>query len=108
ATSTDPARRYLEAVAARHDGAVPSVVPITIFERAWVLSGLCGAGIPASVPESLLTSLTEGLGSDGVPGGAGLPADADTTSVVLLTLARFGYRADLDCLWAYRVDGHFQ
>jgi len=106
--SGDPARRYLEAVAARHGGPVPSVVPITMFERAWVLSGLSGAGIAAVVPEPLLTSLAEGLDADGVPGGAGLPADADTTSVVLLTLAQLGRPVDLDCLWAYRADGHFQ
>jgi hypothetical protein len=116
----NPARRYLEALAARHGGAVPSVVPITIFERAWVLSALCGAGLAPAVPEALVASLAEGLAPvglpvgpplgrpGGLPGGAGLPADADTTSVALLALRLLGRPADLDCLWAYQAKDHFQ
>jgi halimadienyl-diphosphate synthase len=108
ATAGDSTWHYLETVAAVHGGAVPSVVPITMFERAWVLSGLRGAAITADVPQTLVDSLADGLTEVGLPGGAGLPADADTTSVVLLALRQRGRSVDLDCLWEYRADGHFQ
>jgi halimadienyl-diphosphate synthase len=101
------ARDYLEAVAARHGGPVPSVVPVTAFERAWVLSGLFRAGIPVAVPDSLVTGLAAALGETGAAGGPGLPVDADTTSVALLTLRRLGRHVDLECLWAYETDSHF-
>ena len=101
------ARRYLETVAAHHDGPVPSVVPVTMFERTWVLSGLFRAGIRVPVPRSLVADLASDLGASGAAGGAGLPADADTTSVALLTLRQLGHRPDLECLWAFRTDGHF-
>jgi halimadienyl-diphosphate synthase len=100
------AARYLEAVVARHGGAAPSVVPITVFERAWVLDSL--AEVPAPVPRALLDSLVTVVGEAGAPGGAGLPPDADTTSVALSVLARHGYAVDLGCLARYETPNHFR
>jgi len=102
-----PAGRYLNSVVERLGAAVPSVIPVTIFERAWVLSTLLGAGVPIDPPAELVSGLKASLGPRGTPGGAGLPEDADTTSVVLLTLAQLGVRSTVDCLWAYETDTHF-
>jgi hypothetical protein len=104
---TDPAVRYLETVVQRLDGPVPSVVPITVFERAWVLSTLIGVGIQVEVPHEIVVCLESSLGPSGTPGGAGLPPDADTTSVVLRTLAQLGNGRAADCLSAYEMDTHF-
>lgn len=98
---------YLEAVVRRHGGPVPSVIPVTAFERAWVLNALIGAGIDAAVPREVLAGMAEHLGDSGTPGGVGLPPDADTTSAVLLALARLGDQRGLDSLWAYGTETHF-
>jgi hypothetical protein len=103
---------YLETVATTHGGPVPSVIPITMFERSWVMSGLHKAGVDvagldAAASSRLADELSSGLGAAGASGGTGLPPDADTTSVVLLTLAQLGRRPDVDCLWAYQADDHF-
>ncbi|GAA5182663.1 hypothetical protein GCM10023322_20080 [Rugosimonospora acidiphila] len=109
----DPAgMNYLETVVATHGGPVPSVIPITMFERSWVLSGLHHAGLnPAGLDAAttgrLLDELSAALGPAGASGGTGLPPDADTTSVVLLTLAQLGRRPDVDCLWNFQADDHF-
>jgi hypothetical protein len=86
---------------------VPSVIPITVFERAWVLNALAAAGIRAAVPAELVAGLVASLGIRGTPGGAGLPPDADTTSAVLFCLGQRGMPADVDCLLAYQTGTHF-
>jgi len=93
----DPALCYLDTVAARHGGPVPCGTPITAFERSWVLSTLAGAGIDAAPPAYLLAD----------PAGPGLPPDADTTAMVLLTLNQSGVRRPPDPLWAYETATHF-
>lgn len=98
---------YLEAVVRRHGGPVPSVVPVIQFERAWVLNTLARAGIRVAVPMELLTGMAAQLDERGTPGGAGLPPDADTTSAVLLALARSGIDRGLNSLAAYETDTHF-
>lgn len=103
----DPAVQYLQEVVSRHAGAAPSVVPITVFERAWVLSTLATAGLTPTPPPQMLDDLEAAVGENGTPGGAGLPPDADTTSVALLTLAQLGRRRSLDCLWTFETDSHF-
>jgi halimadienyl-diphosphate synthase len=100
-----PAARYLARLADRHGGPVPSVVPITTFERAWVLNWLIGTGV--TVPEPLVTALAAALGPAGASGGSGLPPDADTTSVVLTVLGRLGRDPSVDCLLDYDVGTHF-
>jgi squalene-hopene cyclase-like protein len=98
----DPeAVRYLQEVAAGHGGAVPSVIPITQFERAWVLNWL--APLDVAAPPGVVASLAASLGELGTSGGAGLPPDADTTSVALVVLQRH----DLDCLFHYETETHF-
>jgi halimadienyl-diphosphate synthase len=105
--ATGRAVDYLEAVVERHGGPVPSVVPVTQFERAWVLNTLARAGIKVAVPVELLTGMAEHFDERGTPGGAGLPPDADTTSAVLLALARCGDDRGLEALSAYETDTHF-
>jgi len=105
-----PAERaigYLEAVIGEHGGPVPCGIPVTVFERSWVLSGLAGAGIEVAVPAQLVASLTENIAETGVAGGAGLPPDADTTAVTLLTLDQLGAGREPDCLWVYETATHF-
>jgi halimadienyl-diphosphate synthase len=104
---SNPARWHLETVVARHGGPVPCGLPITVFERAWVLSGLIRAGIPVSVPPELVLSLTTQLGPLGASAAAGLPADADTTSGALYALALLGAPHSPDLLWAYETETHF-
>jgi halimadienyl-diphosphate synthase len=104
----DPvAMRYLQAVTAEHGGPAPSVVPITNFERAWVVSGLLGAGMEVAVPAALRVGLEASLRADGTNGGAGLPPDADTTAVSILALDLLGVRTDPDCLFGYQAGDHF-
>ncbi len=98
---------YLRSAVRAHGGPVPSVLPITVFERAWVLHTLADADVPVSVPVELLNSLVASLGETGTSGGMGLPPDADTTSVALLSLAQYGVHTSLDSLWTYDVDTHF-
>ncbi|WP_260615740.1 prenyltransferase/squalene oxidase repeat-containing protein [Microbispora sp. KK1-11] len=101
------ARRYLEAVALRHGGPVPVGLPITVFERGWVLSWLARAGIPFDVPPEMLADLRAAIGPEGTPAGAGLPPDADTTSVALYALALLGVPYEPDSLWAFETPTHF-
>nr|WP_225312064.1 prenyltransferase/squalene oxidase repeat-containing protein [Microbispora cellulosiformans] len=101
------ARRYLEAVALRHGGPVPVGLPITVFERGWVLSWLARAGIPFDVPPEMLADLRAAIGPEGTPAGAGLPPDADTTSVALYALALLGMPCEPDSLWAFETPTHF-
>ncbi|MEU8269734.1 prenyltransferase/squalene oxidase repeat-containing protein [Sphaerisporangium sp. NPDC049002] len=102
-----PARLHLQTAAAQHGGPVSCAVPITVFERGWVLSWLARAGIPVTVPEELMASLGEGLGPGGVAAGPGLPADADTTSVALYALALLGAPREPDSLLNYHTGTHF-
>ncbi|WP_433219695.1 prenyltransferase/squalene oxidase repeat-containing protein [Microtetraspora malaysiensis] len=103
----DPARRHLEAVARRHGGPVPVGLPITVFERSWVLSLLARAGIPCDVPAEMIADLRAAIGPTGTPAGSGLPADADTTSVSLYALALLGMPYEPESLLAYETETHF-
>jgi hypothetical protein len=104
---TGGALQHLEDVATRHGGPVPCGFPVGTFERAWVLSGLAAAGFTSAIPGRLTASLHGQLGTAGAAGGPGLPADADTTAVVLLALAACGVRRGPDLLRAYEQDRHF-
>ncbi len=101
------ARRYLEAVAVRHGGPVPVGLPITVFERGWVLSWLARAGVPFDAPPEMLADLRAAIGPAGTPAGAGLPPDADTTSVALYALALLGVPYEPDSLLAFETATHF-
>ncbi|WP_233358551.1 prenyltransferase/squalene oxidase repeat-containing protein [Thermomonospora amylolytica] len=102
-----PARRYLETAARAHGGPVPCGLPITVFERGWVLSWLIRAGVPVRAPERLVRELREAIGPAGAPAAAGLPADADTTSAALYALALAGAPHPPDVLWGYETPTHF-
>lgn len=99
--------RYLEAATVRHDGPVPSFLPLTAFERAWVLGSLASAAIDLDMPDDLVTDMHTTLGETGTPGGPGLPPDADTTSVTLHVLAQLGAPGRLGCLRHYETATHF-
>lgn len=101
------ARDFLGELVRHGGGPVPCPTPITVFERAWVLSGLLRAGIPVVPPPALVESLTVATGMRGVATGAGLPTDADTTAVALDALGRVGRPADPAVLWEYETDDGF-
>ncbi|GIH69931.1 prenyltransferase/squalene oxidase repeat-containing protein [Sphaerimonospora thailandensis] len=103
----DPARRHLEAVALRYGGPVPVGLPITVFERGWVLSWLGRAGIEFHVPPEMPADLAAAIGPAGTPAGAGLPPDADTTSVALYALSLLGMPYEPESLWAFETPTHF-
>ncbi|WP_205717505.1 prenyltransferase/squalene oxidase repeat-containing protein [Actinomadura soli] len=102
-----PARRFLETVVERHGGPVPCGIPITLFERTWVISSLLRAGLSPVVPAGLAAELAAAVGPDGSPAAAGLPADADTTAVALYTLSLLGVKRTPDALWRYETESHF-
>ncbi|WP_245899036.1 prenyltransferase/squalene oxidase repeat-containing protein [Nonomuraea indica] len=103
----EPARTHLEAVSRRHGGPVPVGLPITVFERGWVLSWLLRAGLRVDVPPEMVADLRAAIGPAGTPAGPGLPADADTTSVALYALALLGVPYEPDSLWAFHTGTHF-
>jgi hypothetical protein len=98
---------YLEAAQNRGGGPVPGVTPITVFERAWVLTALTAAGIGVTVPHELVDSLHAAFGSGGVAAGPGLPPDSDDTAAALYALAQLSSPRSLDYLLAYQEDTHF-
>ncbi|WP_329100671.1 prenyltransferase [Micromonospora sp. NBC_01699] len=107
ADGTDAARTHLEALAPVQDGPVPCPTPITVFERAWILSGLARAGVDFTAPRELVDSLVRALGPTGTATGPGLPADADTTAVTLYALGHLGVPTEPDSLWGYDTGAHF-
>jgi hypothetical protein len=102
-----PALRFLKGATRPHGGPVPCGLPITVFERGWVLSWLVRAGVPVTPPPALLDSLVATLGPSGVAAADGLPRDADTTAGALYALALTGRPQPPDPLWAFELDTHF-
>nr|WP_319993788.1 prenyltransferase/squalene oxidase repeat-containing protein [Micromonospora sp. DR5-3] len=100
-------RHYLESIVDPRSGSVPCAIPITVFERAWVVGTLTRAGIAVPASPDLVGSLTADLTAAGTPAGPGLPADADTTSVTLYALAQLGVPTNLECLWRYETPDGF-
>lgn len=108
AQETDgPVRGHLEAVVRLHGGPVPVGLPITVFERGWVLSWLVRAGVPVEAPPEMVADLRAAIGPGGTAAGPGLPADADTTSVALYALSLLGAPCEPDSLWRFRSGAHF-
>ncbi|MEV0596246.1 prenyltransferase/squalene oxidase repeat-containing protein [Nonomuraea cavernae] len=105
--SADSARHHLEAVAKRFGGPVPVGLPITVFERGWVLSWLARAAVPVEAPPEMIADLRAAIAPEGAPAGAGLPADADTTSVALHALALLGAPCDPASLLLFDTGTHF-
>ncbi|WP_223166389.1 prenyltransferase/squalene oxidase repeat-containing protein [Nonomuraea sp. SYSU D8015] len=103
----EPARGHLEAVVRLHGGPVPVGLPITVFERAWVLSWLVRAGVPVETPPEMTADLRAAIGPRGAAAGPGLPSDADTTSVALYALALSGAPHEPDSLWRFRTGTRF-
>jgi hypothetical protein len=103
----DPARGFLEEAVRRHAGPVPCGLPVTVFERGWVLSWLARAGLAVTPPAEIVASLAASLGPAGTAAAAGLPRDADTTAVALYALALTGAPQPPDSLWAFENGDHF-
>lgn len=104
-SSTTLALAHLATVAG--GGPVPCPFPITVFEAAWVVSGLARAGIRFEVPPRIVESLSAAMGPLGTPTGPGLPADADTTAVALCALGQLGQPLDPKALWTYETADGF-
>ncbi|MCD0448444.1 hypothetical protein LO762_04425 [Actinocorallia sp. API 0066] len=102
-----PARRFLETAARQYGGPVAPGVPITVFERGWVLIALARAGLDFTPHPDLLLSLSGSLGEHGAPAAAGLPPDADTTSGALYALDWLGAPVAPDMLLSYETETHF-
>lgn len=98
---------YLQELTGRYGGPVPSVVPISVFERTWVLADLVRAQLAAPIPPALVESLSAAVADGATPGAPGLPADADTTSATLFTLSRLGHGRRPDALSPYELPTHF-
>ncbi|MCG5446828.1 prenyltransferase [Micromonospora sp. NIE79] len=101
------AHAFLRALIRDGGGPVPCPAPITVFERAWVLSGLSRAGITVNPTAAVVESLAAATAGHGIATGDGLPTDADTTAVSLDALARLGRPADPASLWAYETADGF-
>lgn len=98
---------YLRSVIAQHGGPVPSVVPITNFERAWVVTSLALGGLPITAPRGVAAGMLAALRPRGVAGGVGLPPDADTTSATLTALRQLGLPVRDGVLRGYDQGSHF-
>jgi len=107
AGSHQAAVRYLESIVHQYGGPVPCALPLDIFEHAQVIATLSRTGLPLDVPDAVRTGLTDLLGPGGAPGGAGLPPDADSTSILLFALSQMGAEPTLECLWPYELPTHF-
>lgn len=111
-TSTDPGQVaavtwQLGQVISRYGGPVPVGLPITVFERAWVLSWLARAGVAITPPPEMLAGLRASIGPHGASAGPGLPADADTTAVTLHALTLCGLPIEPSCLARFDTGDHF-
>ncbi|WP_163567234.1 terpene synthase family protein [Fodinicola feengrottensis] len=104
---TDALAYLLDAVR-RGDGPVAGVTPITMFEHAWSVSALLGAGIQVPVPDDIRKRMTAALTREGVAVGAGLLCDADTTATTLTALATLGDARRPDVLLRFDTGEHFQ
>ncbi|SEF37294.1 Prenyltransferase and squalene oxidase repeat-containing protein [Amycolatopsis pretoriensis] len=99
--------RFLEGLVARHRGPVPTVVPITEFERAWVVADVLRGFPGARVPAELVRALGAAVAAGPTGGGPGLPPDADTTSATFFALSRLGRHRAPECLFEFELDDHF-
>jgi hypothetical protein len=108
---SDPSARYLATAVELGGGPVGCTTPITVFERAWVLSTLARSGLvrpgTSDPVHGLVHSLRTALGPDGAATGPGLPTDADTTAVTLHALALFGEPRDPACLLGFQTGSYF-
>ncbi|MGH3807712.1 MAG: labda-7,13-dienyl diphosphate synthase [Pseudonocardiaceae bacterium] len=78
----------------RYHGLCPNTVPITTYERLWVLAALLPQGLP---PECLPTAriwLTSVADPGGVRGAPGLIPDADDTAMAVYTSILLGQEPD--------------
>lgn len=102
-----PAYRYLRAVIARYEGPVPCCLPITTFERAWVLGWLTQTHTATPLYHPFADDLAQALGPQGTPTAEGLPPDADTTACTLHTLGLLGHAHAPHVLRRFECDTHF-
>ena len=101
---------YLSEMATRLNGAQPDVLPITTFERAWIVSYLLQAGVPlpTDLTGAAVAYFRACLGSRGACGGEGLPPDSDDSSLLLSILNDLGYPVEPTCLLLYEADTFFR
>jgi squalene-hopene cyclase-like protein/prenyltransferase/squalene oxidase-like repeat protein len=107
----DPAAiSYLRASAAALDGAQPVVLPLTIFERSWLVNAAVAAGlvIPPALRDRIVDGLLPYWTPDGVGAAPGLAIESDDTASYLLALMSVGAEVSLDCLLDYEDDAAFR
>jgi halimadienyl-diphosphate synthase len=102
---------YLESIATTDGGAAPAIFPMDVFDRAWVLGPLAGAGLlgPAAAPVGRY--LADALGPDGAPASRVGPApDSDTTAMSILAAQAVGQdcAGKLAALLRYETTDHFR
>jgi hypothetical protein len=107
AHTRNPSVIYLNDLAARYGGPVPGVSPISTFEYAWSVNALLSAGVEVDVPTGVTASLQASLTEEGAAVAPGLLCDADSTAVVLSSLAQLGVSPRLDYLYAFDRGSHF-
>lgn len=86
---------------------MPSVVPITNFERSWVVTNLALGGLATPGSRRMVAQMLAALRPRGVAGGVGLPPDADTTSTTLVALRHLGAPVRDTVLRQYDQGTHF-
>lgn len=113
----DPAAlKYLHEIALNEDGGVPYVVPIDVFEHAWVLWNLVLVGSDTLGNEALArcqphldflrNNWTPG---EGIASVAGLGfKDGDATSVTYEVLTRYGQVVDVAGVLSYEQEDRFR
>jgi hypothetical protein len=98
----------LAPIAARYGGLFPEAAPITVFERLWVGAALARAGLLADRERALVRGWADRIHDPaGVRGAPGLMADADDTSMALVTGLLTGANRDPAPLEAFARDGHY-
>ncbi|MGI5335979.1 labda-7,13-dienyl diphosphate synthase [Streptomyces sp. CA-181903] len=97
----------LNGAADRYDGLLPEVIPLTPFERLWVLSALLPAGLPDHLVPTARAWVTALYDRRGVAGIPGLEPDADDSAVALYLAVRLGIPCHHDVLRPFATAHHF-
>ncbi|GAB3659597.1 type B diterpene cyclase [Actinocorallia lasiicapitis] len=104
ATSDAGSLAYLDdQLAARGDGAVGTVRPFQVFERAWILADLQRAGYRSAAMDRIVEDLAADWTAEGVGMAShGIPRDGDCTALAFTVLRAAGHPASVGALEHFR------